>query len=125
MFAIKRVTDPRLAGRICGSFSVSDPGAFAYAAFQGEEVLATAVFLTETGGCVTFCGADTGRRLDIGLIDGMARAAFAAQLKAGAKTAKLGAGIPAEVRRALTKLHYSEDGAFDLAAFFDKKNCKK
>lgn len=125
MFAIKRITDPRLAERICGSFGVHEKGAFAYAAFQNEDVLATAAFITAQGGCVTLCGVDTGRREDIGLIDGIARAAFSAQRKAGAKTACLGDGIPERTKLALTKLGYQADGAFDLEQFFAKKSCAR
>ena len=32
MFLIKRVTDPRLAARICDSFGAPENGSFAYAA---------------------------------------------------------------------------------------------
>ena len=124
MFQIKRITDPRLSGRVCQSFGVFERGAFAYGAFQNDNVLATAVFLT-SGGCVTLLAADAGRKPDIGLIDGMARAAFSAQLKAGAKTARLGEGVPADVRLALSKLHYAPEEAFDLEEFFSKKCCGK
>lgn len=125
MFLIKRIADPRLAGRVCGSFGITDPGAFAYGAFQDDTVLATAAFLTAPGGCVTFCDVDAGRRRDIGLIDGLARAAFAAQRKAGAKTAKLGPAIPKDIRVALTKLGYDAENEFDLAVFFSQKRCGK
>ncbi|MEM1484972.1 hypothetical protein V6615_08835 [Oscillospiraceae bacterium PP1C4] len=125
MFTIRRITDPRLAERICGSFGVNEKGAFAYAAFQNDDVLATAAFLTVQGGCVTLCGADTGRRVDIPLIDGLARAAFSAQLKAGAKTACLGDGISDEIKLALSKLNYAASGEFDLESFFAKHNCCK
>lgn len=125
MFVIRRVSDPRLAGRICGSFGVDEKGAFAYGAFQNDEVLATAVFFTSGGGCVTLCGADTGRRLDVSLADGLARAAFGAQLRAGAKTARLGEGISEELRLALTKLGYASRGEFNLEKFFLKKNCMR
>lgn len=104
MFLIKRVTDPRLAARICDSFGAPENGSFAYAATKGDEVLGTAVFFTAPGGCVTLAGADTGRRLDVGLVDGMARAAFTAQMRAGALSAKLGEGLSEELRLALTKL---------------------
>ena len=106
MFLIKRVTDPRLAARICDSFGAPENGSFAYAATKGDEVLGTAVFFTAPGGCVTLAGADTGRRLDVGLVDGMARAAFTAQMRAGALSAKLGEGLSEELRLALTKLGY-------------------
>lgn len=53
MFLIKRVTDPRLAARICDSFGAPENGSFAYAATKGDEVLGTAVFFTAPGGCVT------------------------------------------------------------------------
>lgn len=123
MFLIRRIADPRLSGRICQSFGVDAPGAFAYGAFQNDNVLATAVFLTGVGGNVTLCGVDTGRRTDIGLIDGMARAAFSAQRKCGARTGQLGDELTDEVRLALTKLGYAEREPFDLAAFFAKKAC--
>ena len=123
VFLIKRIADPRLSERICQSFGIDAPGAFAYGAFQNDNVLATAVFLTGQGGNVVLCGADTGRRMDIGLIDGMARAAFSAQLKCGARTGQLGDKLPDEARLALTKLGYGEREPFDLAAFFAKKAC--
>ena len=93
MFQIRRLSDPRLSARVCGSFGLDGKNAFAYAAFQKEEVLATAVFTLE-GGCVVLEGADTGRRTDLALIDGMARAAFAAQLRNGAESARLGDRLP-------------------------------
>lgn len=123
MFLIKRVIDPRLASRICDSFGAPKKGAFAYAATKGEEVLGTAAFFTAPGGCVTLVGADTGRRLDVGLVDGMARAAFSAQMKAGAQTAQLGAELSGELRLALTKLGYGAQEPFPLEAFFAKKQC--
>ena len=83
----------------------------------------TAVFFTAPGGCVTLAGADTGRRLDVGLVDGMARAAFTAQMRAGALSAKLGEGLSEELRRALTKLGYEAREPFPLEAFFAKKSC--
>lgn len=49
MFLIKRVTDPRLAARICDSFGAPENGSFAYAATKGDEVLGTAVFFTGAG----------------------------------------------------------------------------
>ena len=123
MFLITRITDPRLAERVCGSFSVFEKGAFAYAAYKGEDVLATAAFFTAPGGCCTLCGVDTGRRIDIPMIDGIARAAFNTQLKAGAKTARLGQGIPQEIQFALTKLGYRIGEEFSLAEFFARKHC--
>ena len=123
MFLIKRVTDPRLAARICDSFGTPENGSFAYAATKGDEVLGTAVFFTAPGGCVTLAGADTGRRLDVGLVDGMARAAFTAQMRAGALSAKLGEGLSEELRRALTTLGYEAREPFPLEAFFAKKSC--
>lgn len=125
MFIIKRITDPRVADRVCASFGADGKGAFAYAAYQNDEVLATAAFLTAVGGCVTLCGADTGRRRDISLIDGLARAAFFAQRKAGAKTARVGEKLEPEVRLALSKLGYDAAEPFDLNAFFARKNCSK
>lgn len=84
MFLIKRVTDPRLAARICDSFGAPENGSFAYAATKGDEVLGTAVFFTAPGGCVTLAGADTGRRLDVGLVDGMgARRLYGADARGG------------------------------------------
>ena len=90
---------------------------------MGDEVLGSAVFFTAPGGCVTLAGADTGRRLDVGLVDGMARAAFTAQMRAGALSAKLGEGLSEELRRALTKLGYEAREPFPLEAFFAKKSC--
>ena len=72
MLTIKRIADARLAARVCDSLGAPEQGAFAYGVFQGGDVLATAAF-SMAGGCVTLCGADTGRRMDAGLIDGMAR----------------------------------------------------
>lgn len=123
MFLIKRIADQRLAARVCGSFGVSGKGLLAYAAYKDDEVLATAAFVTSPEGCCTLCGVDTGRRTDIPLIDGMARAAFNAQMKAGAKTARLGDGISRDIKFALSKLGYSQDDEFDLARFFAKKHC--
>ena len=123
MLSIRRIADPRLAQRVCSSFGVDEKGAFAYAAYQREEVLATAAFLTEPGGCVVFCGADTGRRTDVDLVDGLVRAAFSAQRRAGAKTARIGEQVGRELRLALTKLNYPAEGAFDLDAFFANKRC--
>ena len=123
MFLIKRVTDPRLAARICDSFGTPENGSFAYAATQGDAVLGTAVVCPAPGGCVSLAGADTGRRLDVGLVDGMARAAFTAQMRAGALSAKLGEGLSEELRRALTKLGYEAREPFPLEAFFAKKSC--
>lgn len=122
MFQIRRLSDPRLSARVCGSFGLDGKTVFAYAAFQKEEVLATAVFSLE-GGCVVLEGADTGRRTDLALIDGMARAAFAAQLRNGAESARLGDRLPAELCHSLNKLGYALDGPFSLQAFFEKKNC--
>ena len=99
MFLIKRVTDPRLAARICDSFGAPENGSFAYAATKGDEVLGTAVFFTAPGGCVTLAGADTGRRLDVGLVDGMARAAFTAQMRAGALSASCASRSPSSAMR--------------------------
>lgn len=122
MLTIKRITDARLAARVCDSFGMPEQGASAYGAFQGGEVLATAAFST-LDGCVTLCGADTGRRMDVGLVDGMARAAFAAASRTGVKTARLGAGLAADLRLALTKLGYEADEPFSLDAFFARKSC--
>ncbi|MFR4990211.1 hypothetical protein [Anaerotruncus colihominis] len=122
MLTIKRIADARLSARVCGSLGAPEQGAFAYGAFQGGDVLATAAF-SMAGGCVALCGADTGRRMDAGLVDGMARAAFAAASRAGAKTARLGAGLAPELRLALTKLGYEADAPFSLDAFFARKNC--
>ena len=99
MFLIKRVTDPRLAARICDSFGAPENGSFAYAATKGDEVLGTAVFFTAPGGCVTLAGADTGL------------------------SAKLGEGLSEELRLALTKLGYEAREPFPLEAFFAKKSC--
>ena len=122
MLTIKRIADARLSARVCGSLGAPEQGAFAYGAFQGGDVLATAAF-SMAGGCVALCGADTGRRMDAGLVDGMARAAFAAASRAGAKTARLGAGLAPELRLALSKLGYEADAPFSLDAFFARKNC--
>ncbi|MCR2025438.1 hypothetical protein [Anaerotruncus colihominis] len=122
MLTIKRIADARLAARVCDSLGAAGQGAFAYGAFQNGDVLATAAFST-AGGCVTLCGADTGRRMDAGLVDGMARAAFAAALRTGAKTARLGADLAPKLRLALTKLGYEADAPFSLDAFFARKNC--
>lgn len=122
MLTIKRITDARLAARVCDSFGMPEQGACAYGAFQGGEVLATAAFST-LDGCVTLCGADTGRRMDVGLVDGMARAAFAAASRTGVKTARLGAGLAADLRLALTKLGYEAGEPFSLDAFFARKSC--
>mgnify|MGYP003374116302 FL=1 len=122
MLIIKRIADARLAARVCDSLGAPEQGAFAYGVFQGGDVLATAAF-SMAGGCVTLCGADTGRRMDAGLIDGMARAAFAAVSRTGTKTARLGAGLAPELRLALTKLGYEADAPFSLNAFFARKNC--
>ncbi|MFR1111713.1 MAG: hypothetical protein ACLSDO_11345, partial [Anaerotruncus colihominis] len=108
MLTIKRIADARLAARVCDSLGAPEQGAFAYGVFQGGDVLATAAF-SMAGGCVTLCGADTGRRMDAGLIDGMARAAFAAVSRTGTKTARIGAGLAPELRLALTKLGYEAD----------------
>ena len=121
MLTIKRIADQRLNGRICSSFNVDNPEAFAYGAFDRDQVLGTAVFQTQ-GETVVLCGADTGRRLDVGLIDGMARAAFFAQMRAGAKNGQVG-DVSDEVRLALTKLGYDAVAPFPLASFFAKKNC--
>ena len=122
MLTIKRIADARLSARVCGSLGAPEQGAFAYGAFQGGDVLATAAF-SMAGGCVALCGADTGRRMDAGLVAGLARAAFAAASRAGAKTARLGAGLAPELRLALTKLGYEADAPFSLDAFFARKNC--
>lgn len=120
MFEIKRISDKHTAARICGSFGVLDESAFAYAAFSKGDVLATAAF-TQQDGCVTFCGADTGRRLDIGLIDGMIRAAFSAQMRAGAAHGAICSGISKEVTLAFSKLGYPQETPFSLEQFFSKK----
>ena len=122
MFQIRRLSDPRLSARVCGSFGLDGKNVFAYAAFQKDEVLATAVFTLEEG-CVVLEGADTGRRTDLPLIDGMARAAFAAQLRNGVAAARLGGRLPAELRHSLNKLGYAAEGSFSLQEFFEKKNC--
>ena len=122
MFQIKRIADERLAQRVCASFGVEQAGAFAYAAYRDSEVLATAAFLTETGGCVTLLGVDTGRRTDVDLVDGLARAAFSAQRKAGAVSARLSDRLPVSLRQALSKRGYAVAGAFALADFFARKN---
>ena len=108
MFQIRRLSDPRLSARVCGSFGLDGKNVFAYAAFQKDEVLATAVFTLEEG-CVVLEGADTGRRTDLPLIDGMARAAFAAQLRNGVAAARLGGRLPAELRHSLNKLGYAAE----------------
>lgn len=123
MFMIKRIADERLAQRICSNLGVEEKGAFAYGAFQDEQVLATAAFVTEPGGCVVLCGVDTGRRKDIGLVDGMARAAFSTQQRAGAKTARLGDKLDPALCQALSKLGYTTDAAFPLERFFAAKKC--
>ena len=105
MLTIKRIADARLSARVCGSLGAPEQGAFAYGAFQGGDVLATAAFSMG------------------GLVEGMARAAFAAASGAGAKTARLGAGLAPELRLALTKLGYEADAPFSLDAFFARKNC--
>ena len=64
-----------------------------------------------------------GRRTDLPLIDGMARAAFAAQLRNGVAAARLGGRLPAELRHSLNKLGYAAEGSFSLQEFFEKKNC--
>lgn len=125
MFMIQRIADPRLATRVCGSFGVTDLGAFAYGAFKGEDVLATAAFVTEPGGCVVFRAVDLGRRMDVELADGLARAAFSAQLRAGAKKARLDKGLSLQLRQALSKKGYDPEKEFDLAGFFRKKHCQK
>lgn len=125
MFTIKKIEDPRLGARVCGSFGLDGPDAFACAAYENGEVLATAAFLRR-GDCVVFCGADTGRRTDVPMIDGMVRAAFAAQVRAGAKNGELGKGVPADLRLALTKFGYpGEAGPFDLGTFFSRRNCAR
>lgn len=123
MFLIKRIADKRIAERVCGSFGVTGKGIFAYAAYKNDEVLATAAFVMDDAGCCTLCGVDTGRRADIPLIDGIARAAFNAQMNAGAKTGCLGEKIPQQVKFALSKLGYLTDKTFDLVEFFSKKQC--
>ena len=114
MLTIKRIADARLAARVCDSLGAPEQGAFAYGVFQGGDVLATAAF-SMAGGCVTLCGADTGRRMDAGLI--------AAVSRTGTKTARIGAGLAPELRLALTKLGYEADAPFSLDAFFARKNC--
>lgn len=125
MFQIKRIADPRLAERVCASFNVFQQGAFAYGAFQDGEILATAAFTRSPEGCVTLHGVDTGRKTDLGLVDGMARAAFLAQLRQGATQGRLDTALPHELRLALTKRNYALEGPFDLGAFFAKKCCGK
>lgn len=125
MFQIKRIADPRLAERVCASFNVFQQGAFAYGAFQDGEILATAAFTRSPEGCVTLHGVDTGRKTDLGLIDGMARAAFLAQLRQGATQGRLDTALPHELRLALTKRNYALEDPFDLGAFFAKKCCGK
>ncbi|MBC8585731.1 hypothetical protein [Youxingia wuxianensis] len=124
MFMIKKVADDRLAQRICGSFYLSGENTFAYGAFSGEDVLATAAF-SQKDKCVVLEGADTGRRLDIGLVDGMARAAFNAQKNQGAVYGKLGENLGREIAMALSKLGYEIGKEFELGAFFSKRNCVK
>ena len=123
MFQIKRIADPRLAERVCASFNVFQQGAFAYGAFQDGEILATAAFTRSPEGCVTLHGVDTGRKTDLGLIDGMARAAFLAQLRQGATQGRLDTALPHELRLARTKRNCALEGPFDLGAFFAKKCC--
>lgn len=123
MFTIKRITDPRAARRVAASFDAPD-NAIAYGAFKDGTVLGTAVFVTDTGGCVTFLQVDTGRRLDVELADGMARAAFSAQMRAGAKAARLGEAISPELRLALSKRGYRLEGAFPLESLFARKCAK-
>lgn len=125
MFLIKRIADERIAQRVCGSFGVTEKGLFAYAAYKNDEVLATSAFFTDEKGCCTMCGVDTGRRPDVPLIDGIARAAFFAQMNAGAKTGCFGKGINQQLRFALSKLGYPTEKPFELASFFAKKKCCK
>lgn len=124
MFLIKRVGDQRLAQRICESFGAELEGALVYGAFRDEEVLATAV-LRMDGDCMALEQVDTGRRLDVDLVDGIARAAFFTGTRKGIKMARLGKGLPKELRLALTKLGYEMDEPFTLDGFFAKKNCGK
>lgn len=123
MFLIKRVGDRRLAQRICGSFGLTED-ALVYGAFKDAEVLATAVFLEE-GDCLVLQDADTGRRMDADLVDGMARAAWNAGRRTGVKRGRLGDKLPQELRLALTKRGYAMEGPFDLQEFFEKKHCGK
>lgn len=123
MFLIKRVGDRRLAQRICGSFGVPED-ALVYGAFKDGEVLATAVFLEEDD-CLVLQDVDTGRRMDVDLVDGLARAAWNAGRRTGIKRARLGDKLPQELRLALTKRGYALDGSFDLGEFFQKKHCGK
>ncbi|MCI8649883.1 MAG: hypothetical protein HFG20_07185 [Anaerotruncus sp.] len=124
MFTIKRIEDPRLSARVCGSYGLDEPGMFAYAACENGQVLATAAFVLRDG-CATLCGVDTGKRTDLALIDGMARAAFSAQLRAGVQQARLDDSLPEQLRLALTKRGYTAQGAFSLEAFFAHRNCRK
>lgn len=124
MFVIKQVGDKRLAGRISGSFDIDSPDAVVYGAFKNEDVLATAVFLKE-GDQMVMEAVDTGKRLDVDLADGLARAAFHAARRTGTKRGRLGERLSKELKLALTKLGYSIDGDFALEAFFAVKNCGK
>ena len=123
MFQIKRISDPRLSERVCASFNGFEEGAFAYGAFQNDQILATAAFTRSPDGCVTLHGVDTGRKTDLGLIDGMARAAFVTQLRQGATKGCLDSSLPQELRLALSKRNYAMEGPFDLEEFFSKKCC--
>lgn len=124
MFLIKRVGDQRLARRICESFGAQSEGAVVYGAFRDDEVLATAILRVD-GDCMTLEQADTGRRLDVDLVDGIARAAFFAGTRKGVKRARLGESLSGDLRLALTKLGYEMHGPFGLDEFFAKKNCGK
>lgn len=124
MFMIKRITDKRMAGRICGSYGIEEPGAIVYGAFKDDDVLATAIFLTE-GDTLVLEDIDMGRRLDVDLADGIARAAFSAAQRQDVKRARLGEKLPQELRLGLTKRGYDMKEAFSLKAFFSKKRCGK
>ncbi len=122
MFVIKRISDPRLNSRVCGSYGLDEEYAFAYGAYKDQEILATAAFvLTEDK--VALAGVDTGRRMDLDLVDGLARAAFSAQLRQGTQNGELDPRLPKELRQSLTKLGYQAQGPFSLKDFFAHRNC--
>lgn len=123
MFMIKRITDERLVGRILGSYGIDESAkGFAYGAFKDDDVLATAAFFVR-GDCLVFHGIDTGRRMDVDLADGMARAAFHAAQRTGIKQGALGEMLSQDLKVALSKRNYALNAPFSLSTFFAKRNC--
>lgn len=123
MFLIKRVTDPRLAARICDSFGAPENGSFAYAATKGDEVARHGGVLHRAGRLrdPRRRGHRPAARRGACRRDG-ARRLYGADA-CGGPFGEARGGLSEELRLALTKLGYEAREPFPLEAFFAKKSC--